>query len=171
MKKYNNNVYAKKKYIKNNSSHRPLSCINIKNKNKFRFNLNESTIDNKNFGRSSSSVKKKSYLKVIHKPIYITNINDLIMEYDRIKNNIKKLKKNYEERHFSTYKEIDHLLEIKEEMLMFLLKQKFLNSKFKPKPNKITKNKNEFINKMKEYLEILEDKQSSLYLDLEDFKF
>ena len=109
---------------------------------------------------------------MIHKPLYTTNINDLIKEYDRIKKNIKKLKKNYEEKHFSTYKEIDHLLKIKEEMLMFLLKQKFFSSKFKPKPNKINQSKKEFINKMKDYVEILEDKPKDIYtIDFEDFTF
>lgn len=169
MKKYKNN-YAKKNNLKKSSSNRPQSCIIPKNKTKYNFN--ESHINNKNFIRSSSSVKRKSYLKVIHKPLYTTNINDLIKEYDRIKKNIKKLKKNYEEKHFSTYKEIDHLLKIKEEMLMFLLKQKFFSSKFKPKPNKFNRSKKEFINKMKDYVEILEDKPKDLYtIDFEDFTF
>ena len=74
------------------------------------------------------------------------------------------MKKNYREKHFSTYKEIDHLLEVKEDMLMFLLKQKFLNSKFRPKPIKITKDKKEFINKMKDYVEMLEEKPRNLYI-------
>ena len=169
MKKYKSN-YVKKNYLKKNSSNRPQSCIIPKNKS--RFNFNDSTINNKNFKRSSSSVKRKSYLKVINKPLYTTNINDLINEYDRIKKNIKKLKINYEEKHFSTYKEIDHLLEIKEEMLMFLLKQKFFSSKFKPKPNKISRTKKEFFNKMKDYVEILEDKPKNIYtFDFNDFKF
>ena len=169
MKKYKSN-YAKKNNLKKSCSNRPQSCIIPKNKTKYNFN--ESHINNKNFIRSSSSVKRKSYLKVIHKPLYTTNINDLIKEYDRIKKNIKKLKKNYEEKHFSTYKEIDHLLKIKEEMLMFLLKQKFFSSKFKPKPNKFNRSKKEFINKMKDYVEILEDKPKDLYtIDFEDFTF
>ena len=169
MKKYKSN-YAKKNNLKKSSSNRPQSCIIPKNKTKYNFN--ESHINNKNFIRSSSSVKRKSYLKVIHKPFYTTDINDLIKEYDRIKKNIKKLKKNYEEKHFSTYKEIDHLLKIKEEMLMFLLKQKFFSSKFKPKPNKFNRSKKEFINKMKDYVEILEDKPKDLYtIDFEDFTF
>ena len=66
MKKYYSNQY----YIKNNYSHnlsnRPQSCINIKNQNKFNFN--EISTSNKNFMRSFSSVKKKSYLKVKNKP-------------------------------------------------------------------------------------------------------
>ena len=156
MKKYYSNQY----YIKNNYSHnlsnRPQSCINIKNQNKFNFN--EISTSNKNFMRSFSSVKKKSYLKVKNKPIYTTNINDFINEYNRIKKNIRKLNKNYKEKHFSTYKEIDHILKVKEDMQMFLLKQKFFHSKFKPKPSKLIKHKNEFIKKMKDYLELLEER-------------
>ena len=105
----------------------------------------------------------------MNKPIYTTNIKDLINEYDKIKSNIKKLKKNYEEKHFSTYKEIDHLLEIKEDMLKFLLKQKFFKSKFRPKPSKNGKTKTEFINKMKDYVEILEEKPKDLYINFDDF--
>ena len=41
---------------------------------------------------------------------------------------------------------------------MFLLKQKFFHSKFKPKPSKLIKHKNEFIKKMKDYLELLEER-------------
>lgn len=168
IKKYNSN-YAKKNYKKKKFFNRPQSCINTNNKNKFRSNFNESSLNNKNFIRSSSGVKKKSFLKVMNKPIYTTNIKDLINEYDKIKSNIKKLKKNYEEKHFSTYKEIDHLLEIKEDMLMFLLKQKFFKSKFRPKPGKNGKTKTEFINKMKDYVEILEEKPKDLYINFDDF--
>ena len=139
-------------------------------KSRYILNYKESPASNKNLLRSATSSKDKSYLKVINKPIYTTNINDLIYEYDRIKKNIKKLRKNYKEKHFSTYKEIDHLMEIKEDMLMFLLKQKFLNSKFRPKPIKITKNKNEFMNKMKDYVDMLEEKPRN-YVNLEDLKF
>ena len=168
IKKYNSN-YAKKNYKKKKFFNRPQSCINTNNKNKFRSNFNESSLNNKNLIRSSSGVKKKSFLKVMNKPIYTTNIKDLINEYDKIKSNIKKLKKNYEEKHFSTYKEIDHLLEIKEDMLMFLLKQKFFKSKFRPKPGKNGKTKTEFINKMKDYVEILEEKPKDLYINFDDF--
>ena len=100
----------------------------------------------------------------------MTNINDFINEYNRIKRNIKKLKKNYEERHFTTFKEIDRLLKTKEDMLMFLLKQKFLNSKLKPKPSKDNINKKEFINKIKDYLDLIEEKPQNIYLNLEDIK-
>ena len=53
--------------------------------------------------RIYSSNKKKSFLKVKNMPIYSTNISDFIVEFNRIKKNIKKLKKNYEEKYFSTY--------------------------------------------------------------------
>ena len=163
--KFKNN-YVQKKYLKSKNSFRQQSCSNIKNKNKNNFILsyNESSKKIKNILRNSSGFKNKSYLKVINKPIYTTNIGDLIFEYERIKKSTKKLKKNYREKHFSTYKEIDHLLEVKEDMLMFLLKQKFLNSKFRPKPIKITKDKKEFINKMKDYVEMLEEKPRNLYI-------
>ena len=160
-------LYTKKNYFGNNSTLRPRSNIN-NNKFKKKYNFNDSSIKTKKLNRCSSSINRKSFLKVKNLPIYTTNINDFISEFNRIKKNIKKLKKNYEERHFTTYKEIDHILKVKEDMLMFLLKQKFLNSKFKPKPNKDNLNKKEFINKIKDYIELLEEKPRHVYLNLED---
>ena len=168
MKKSNSN-YIKKTNFENNSSTIPKSNFhNIKFKKNFKFN--DSSIINKKLQRCSSSIKRKSFLKVKNLPIYMTNINDFINEYNRIKRNIKKLKKNYEERHFTTFKEIDRLLKTKEDMLMFLLKQKFLNSKLKPKPSKDNINKKEFINKIKDYVDLIEEKPQNIYLNLEDIK-
>ena len=168
MKKYNSE-YVKKNYKKKHFFNRQKSCINLTNKNNFRLKYNESSINNKNLVRSSSSIKKKSFIKVTNKPIYTTNINDFVLEYNRIKKNIKNLKNNYKEKHFSTYKEIDNLLEVKEDMLMFLLKQKFLSSKFKPKQNKMGKTKKDFMNKLKDYMEILEENPNKRFIKIEDF--
>ena len=157
MKNYNNYYIKniKKNYSKKIISSRPQSCINIKNKNRIKYNFNEISPSNKKNIKSFSEIKKKSYLKVKNQPINTTNINDFINEYNRIKKNIRRLKKIYDERHFSTYKEIENLLKVKEDMLMFLLKQKFLHYRFKPKSAKIGKNKKEFINKIKMDLKIL----------------
>ena len=168
MKKYNR-FYIKKNYSNNNLSNRPQSCIVTKSKNKY--NSDETSICNKNLAKSLYSIKKQSNLKVINKPIYTSNINDFINEYNRIKRNIKKLNKNYKEKHFSTFKKIDHILEIKEDMLMFLLKQKFLHSKFKPKPIIIENHKNEFINKMKKNMDTFDERPILYnYSNLEDLK-
>ena len=170
IKKCNSN-YVKKNYSKTNLSYRPQSCMSNKNKNMLKYNLNDISINKQIHKRNYSSNKKKSFLKVKNMPIYSTNISDFIVEFNRIKKNIKKLKKNYEEKHFSTYKEIDHILEIKEDMMMFLLKQKYFNSKFKPIQKKLKNNKKEFITKMKNDFEILEEKPLSINFRFDDFKF
>ena len=77
-----------------------------KNKNMLKYNLNDISINKQIHKRNYSSNKKKSFLKVKNMPIYSTNISDFIVEFNRIKKNIKKLKKNYEEKHFSTYKKL-----------------------------------------------------------------
>ena len=168
MKKYNS-YYIKKNYSKKMLSKRPQSCIYIKNKNNEKYIFNETSLTKNNYIRSSSAVKRKSYLKVKNLPIYTTNIKDFIHEYNRIKKNIKKLKKTYEERHFSTYKEIENLLKVKEDMQMFLLKQKYFHSKFKPKPSEIRKNKKDFINKIKKDIDILEE-NPKVYFKFENLK-
>ena len=168
MKKYNK-FYIKRNYNNITLSKRPQSCIVTKRHNKY--NSNETSISNKNLERNLSSVKKNSNLKVINKPIYTSNINDFINEYNRIKRNIKKLNTNYKEKHFSTFKKIDHILEIKEDMQMFLLKQKFFHSKFRPKPIIIENHKNEFINKIKENIDMFDERPIKYnYSNLEDLK-
>ena len=168
MKKYNK-YYIKKHYANNNLSNRPLSCKITKNKNKG--NSDETSTYNQNLNRNSSLVKKNTCLKVRNHPICTSNIKDFISEYNRIKRNIKKLNKNYKEKHFSTYKKIDQILEIKEDMQMFLLKQKFLHSKFQPKQIKLENHKNDFISKIKENLEVFEEQPRCYeYSNLEDLK-
>ena len=97
-----------------------------------------------------------------------TKIADLINEYNRIKNNSKKLRINYKEKHFSTYDEIDNIVQTKEDMLMFLLKQKYFNCKF---PQKNVKNPNPklvFLNKVKESIDLIEERPS-VFLNFEKY--
>ena len=89
-------------------------------------------------------------------PLYTTKIGDLIKEYNRIKKSSKKLKLNYKEKHFSTYEEIDNIIKTKADMLMFLLKQKFFNCRFPQKIIKAPNPKIMFLNKMKEYIDLIE---------------
>ena len=92
--------------------------------------------------------------------MYTTKIGDLIKEYNRIKKNSKKLKINYKERHFSTYEEIDNIIKTKEDMLMFLLKQKYFNCKFPQKKVKVSNHKKVFYNRMKECVDLIEERPS-----------
>ena len=133
---------------------RPKSCIDIKFKNK---KFLSGIINNKNINRNNSCINRKHDIKVKNLPLYTTKITDLIKEFNRIKKNARKLKINYKEKHFSTYEEIDNIIKNKEDMLMFLLKQKYFKCRFPPKIVKIPNYKKIFVNKMKEYIELTED--------------
>ena len=79
----------------------------------------------------------------------------------RIKLNTIKLKNKYKEWGFSSFKKIDNVLNAKEDMLIFHLKQKYLkHSKIFMKRNK-TKNANKsdksVLNKLKENFDFIDD--------------
>ena len=136
--------------------YRPKSCINIEYNNKNGI----SWINNKSWNKNKSCISQKPHLKVKNLPLYTTKIGDLIKEYNRIKKNSKKLKINYKERHFSTYEEIDNIIKTKEDMLMFLLKQKYFNCKFPQKKVKVSNHKKVFYNRMKECVDLIEERPS-----------
>jgi hypothetical protein len=99
---------------------------------------------------SVKSAFKRSSNKVKNLPIYTTTIEDILNEYYRIKkrSNLKKL--NYRETHLMTFREIDKVIKIKEELLVFLLKQKFLNNQFPLKRIKSPNRRKIFIKKFKD---------------------
>ncbi len=155
--------------LKNKRFYRPKSCINIEyiKKEKDKNESNWINSNNKKLNRNNSCFnRRKSHLKVKNLPLYTTKISDLINEYNRIKKNSKKLKINYKEKHFSTYEEIDNIIKTKEDMLMFLLKQKYFNCRFPQKKIKSINPKIIFLNKMKEYIDLTEERPSIL-IDLE----
>ena len=163
LKRQSSKCLIKKKNLKNKIFYRPKSCINILYNNKSNINLAK---NEKYLNKNNSCINRKSHLKVKNLPLYTTKIGDLIKEYNRIKKSSKKLKINYKEKHFSTYEEIDNIIKTKEDMLMFLLKQKYFNCRF---PQKIIKPPNPkiiFLNKMKEYIDLIEERPS-LFINFE----
>ena len=156
-KRQSSRCLIKKNNLKNKIFYRPKSCINIIYNNKSNINLGK---DEKNWNKNNSCINRKSHLKVKNLPLYTTKIGDLIKEYNRIKKSSKKLKLNYKEKHFSTYEEIDNIIKTKEDMLMFLLKQKFFNCRFPQKIIKAPNPKIMFLNKMKEYIDLIEERPS-----------
>ena len=68
--------------------------------------------------------------KVRNMPMYIAKISDFVKKYNDIKNKNQVIKLKRKENHLSAYSEIDKAFDIKEEMLMFLLKDKYINSQF-----------------------------------------
>lgn len=137
---------------------RPKSCMDIKSKRYLCGIYHNFNNNNKN----ASFIKSKKNIKVKNLPLYTTKITDLIKEFNRIKNNSKKLKINYKEKHFSSYEEIENIVKIKEDMLMFLLKQKYFNCKFPQKIVKPPNYKKIFVEKMKDYVEYTEERPTTL---------
>lgn len=140
--------------------YRPKSCINII----YNKCLSGDKINKKKY--KNNSVDKKSRIKVKNLPLYTTKISDLIKEYNRIRRNTKKLKINYKEMHFSTFEEIDNIVKAKEDMLMFLLKQKYFNCRFPQKTVKTHNSKMNFVNRIKEYVDLTE-KRPSIFINFE----
>ena len=98
--------------------------------------------------------------RVINKPLYISRISDFIKEYKRIKSTSKNSKKKMRENHFTTYENIDKISKTKEDLLMFILKVKFLNCKFPQKKTKKISKKELFIKKLQNYLNIIDNPYS-----------
>ena len=98
--------------------------------------------------------------KVINKPLYIAKISDFVKEYKRIKSVSKKSKKRMEERHFTTMENIEKISKIKEELLMFILKMKYLHCAFPQKKTKAVSKKELFMRKLKNHLEVIDNPYS-----------
>ena len=144
------------------SKERPLTCSRNRNIINENFYKNSIMINkSKNIKRLIKSENKKRSLKVKNLPLYTTKIEDIMNEYYRIKRKVKLAKIHYKENHLLTFNQIDNIVKVKEDLLIFLLKQKFLNSKFpqrfKKKPNK----REIFIQKFKDNLDSIDRR----YLD------
>ena len=159
--KYNNDD---DKNIKNRFLKRPFS--HSRNRiSDFNQNFNSDSSNNNNtiFNTNKKMYKtpvrsafKRSSNKVKNLPLYTTTIEDIINEYDRIKKKSKLTKIHYRETHLMTYREIDKVVKIKEDLLVFLLKQKFLNNQFPLKSAKRPNKRKLFIKKLKDNVDVLD---------------
>ena len=127
----------------------------MKNKNIFPKKI----LKNKNKGNICKEYRCKSSRFNKDKIKYYTNIIDSIYgNYKKIKANSKKLKNKYKEWGFSSYKSIDNFVNMKEDMLIFLLKQKyFKHYKNFPKERKMITINKSVAEKMKDALKFLDD--------------
>ena len=166
----------KNEEIKVNNSEENKNSINIKtNERPLSYSRNRTKLNIVHNNTSSSDINiinkrifksacKREVSKIKNKPLYTTKIDDIMNEYYRIKKNSKISRIKYKEAHLLTYKEIDNIINIKEDLLIFSLKQKYLNKKF-PKPIIKRKNKKElFIKKFKDDLEFLDNKLKNFVL-------
>lgn len=97
---------------------------------------------------SQIRLNKKSKLRVINNPICTTNINELFNEYDRLKMQLRKEKKQFEKRRLHTDEEINMLMKTRSEMKLTHLKHKYINCKFPIEKQKKIYTKNTFMEKM-----------------------
>ena len=131
-------------------------------RNKIKFNNiynNNTTSSNTNIKnkRIISSTSERFSFKIKNKPLYTSKIEDVLNEYNRIKKKNKLIKMKYKEIHLITYNEIDNIMKIKEDLLIFDLKQRFLKKQF-PKPIIKKENKKEtFVKKFKRDLDFIAD--------------
>ena len=145
-KQQNNEASINKKYSLNNTN--TLSSLKINGKSSNYNSISISINNNK---------KRKKIIKVKNMPIYTANIGNFVKNYNKIINAIKINKIKRKENHLSTYSDIEKASNIKEEMLMFLLKDKYLNSQFPKKPIFKTNQKKIFLKNFAEKLDILEN--------------
>ena len=163
--KVNNNNKGSKNKINIKTKQRPLSYS--RNNPKF-INLNlynniSSTDRNIINKRLFKSAFKRESSKIKNKPLYTTKIEDIINEYFRIKKNSKLQRIKYKEAHFLTYREIDNIMDIKEDLLIFSLKEKYLKKQF-PKPVVARQNKRDlFIKKFKDDIDFMDNKDVKNY--------
>ena len=95
--------------------------------------------------------KNKKNLKIKNNNIYTTNIDNIINNYHKINNKINKEKKCFIKRKFHEYDELEEMMNIRKELKLFQLKNKFINSNLsKPKKLKVN-NKNKLFNTIYTY--------------------
>ena len=113
------------------------------------YSLNNYT--NNHLFKSYNFNKNKKNLKIKNNPIYTTNIDDFINDYHKINNKINKEKKCFIKRKFHEYDELEEMMNIRKELKLFQLKNKFINSNLsKPKKLKVN-NKNKLFNTIYTY--------------------
>ena len=128
----------------------------------YRLNINnkENTLDVIPDNNDKVKIRRDNIrLKtVINKPMYTAKIGDFVKNYNRIKSESKMNRIKRRENHLMTFSEIDNSINIKEDMKLFLLKDKYLKTKFPQKKAKINNIKRkEFLNKFIEKYDIFDN--------------
>ena len=95
--------------------------------------------------------------KVTNKPLYTTKIGDLVKEYNRIKTLSKRAKRRMRDKHLTTMEDIDKIVGVKEDLLMFNLKMKYFNCSFPQKKQKVVSKRQIFRKKIKNCVEIIDN--------------
>jgi hypothetical protein len=146
--KHENNIKITKlkktssSFLNVNKSNNNKSCIQIKkplllkkhfkpklkyffiNNDVHKLNLSQIKLENKKLDSSKKSFMNDSIKK------YIDTIEDLYKKFNKIESDSEKLEIEYKMRNRSSFKNIDDMINIKEEMKLDLLKDKYLKNCF-----------------------------------------
>lgn len=133
------------------------------------FKKRNSKFWNKNYGKRVKTASfRKINNKVSNKPLYTTKITDLVKNFKRIKSATKMTKNNLRENHITTFKQIDDVVSIREEMLMFFVKDKYFKFKLHEQKIKPKNNKKIFLTKFRNYIEMIDNPYNFVLEDIED---
>ena len=156
-----NNIHSLKSFNRRNKFENNNYFVIKKQKNPTYWNTNIRRAQTPRFPSTKRKVKNK--------PFRPTKIEDLIKQYNRIKSITSKSKRRMEERHLTTLGDIDKIMNIKEDMLMFNLKMKYFKSgygKLKKKEKSVPKKKL-ITKKLKTYVEMIDNPNNLDILDYE----
>ena len=157
---YLNNIFHNKTGLNNISSD-----ITYNKHNTFRPSSN-------NILKTKSKIGLKKNIKnfVINKPIYTSNYKYFVTNFKKIQAKIKENKIKRKEGHLTSYSNIDNYSKIREDMLMFKLKMKYLNTRFPQKKNKPIDKKKLLVNKFEQNFVKSEKKFDFLNFNIESYK-
>ena len=152
----------KQKYKNLNKSH---------STNLLYIHKNRNMTNNKNKNSNIYKMNKEKINKNINN--YVSNIEDMFEEYNKIKSNTNRLKLEYKMWHFSKYSNIDEIINAKEDMLLFLLKQKFFkNQKNYPRLKMESSLKKKSVNNIiREYFNNVEDDEYKFGKKINFYKY
>ena len=90
---------------------------------------------------------------VINKPIYTSKYKYFLNNFKKIKAKIKVNKIKRKEAHLATFSEIENYSKLREDMLMFRLKMKYIGTKFPPEKIKHINKRKLLIQKLEKNFE------------------
>ena len=157
----NNNIQSLKSFNKRNKVEKNNYFFIKKQKNPAFWNTN--------IRRAQTPGLRSTNKKLKNKPFRQIKIEDLIKQYNRIKSTTSKSKRRMEERHFTTLGDIDKIMNVKEDMLMFNLKMKYFKSgyNYMNKKGKSVPKKKIFTKKIKTYVDMIDNPTNFDILDFE----
>ena len=142
MKSDNSNDKLSYKFYKNIFNHSFIPSTNITNRTK------------------SKLIIKKNH--VINKPMYKTNIQYFIKKFNSIKKMIKNDEVKRKEGHLITYNQIENFSKIREDMLTFRLRLKYIHTQFPKNKNNISDKTKLLFNKLNQNFDKQEKNNSGL---------